>query len=70
MLVVRVYDSYANHKNIDEDIVQTVFGNLKIETVGDEKLLSELKTFLNAENLLDIKTHIEILKQTIDKINL
>lgn len=70
MLVVRVYDGYINHRHINCDIIQTIFGDLKIETVGNEDLINELKSFFTTENLMDIKKHIEILKEAIDNINL
>lgn len=70
MLVVRVYDGYVNHKHIDGNIIETVFGNLKIETVGNDGLIDNLKTFFTAENLTDVKNHIEILKNVINNINL
>lgn len=70
MLVVRVYDGFVNHRHIDGDIIQTVFGNLKIETVGNEELIEGLKSFFTTENLTDIKKHIEILKEAIENTNL
>ena len=48
----------------------TVFGNLKIETVGNEDLIKKLKSFFTTENLTDIKKHIEILKEAIGNTNL
>lgn len=65
MLVVRVYDSVANDKPVDSEIIKTVFGNLNIETVGDEKLVGDLTHFFTEENLDDVKNHIKILKDTI-----
>ena len=70
LLVVRVYDSCANNKPIDNEIIQTVFGNLTIETVGNDNLIDELKSFLTEENLIDLKKHIEILKDAINNIKL
>ena len=43
---------------------------MKIETVGNEELIEGLKSFFTTENLMDIKKHIEILKEAIDNINL
>ena len=65
MLVIRIYDSFANDKPVDREIIKTVFGNISIETVGDEALINGLKSFFTEENLIDIKKHIEILKDTI-----
>jgi hypothetical protein len=65
MLVVRVYDSVANDKPVDSEIIKTVFGNLNIETVGNGKLVSDLTHFFTEENLDDVKNHIKILKDTI-----
>lgn len=65
MLVVRIYDSVANDKPVDSEIIKTVFGNLNIETVGNEKLVSDLTHFFTEENLDDVKNHIKILKDTI-----
>lgn len=70
ILVVRIYDGYANNRHIDGDIIKTVFGNLKIETVGDEKLLNDLRKFFTDENLTDIQEHIKLLKETINNTNL
>lgn len=47
MLVVRVYDGYVNHCRVDGDIIRTVFGNLKIETFGNEALIEELNNFFH-----------------------
>ena len=70
MLVVRVYDGFVNRKRIDENVIETIFGNLKIETVGDDDLTEDLKKFFNDDNLTDIKKHIEILKNVINNTNL
>lgn len=70
LLVVRVYDSCANNKPIDSEIIETVFGNLRIETVGNDMLMNELNSFLTEENLIDLKKHIEILKDTINNTKL
>ena len=70
ILVVRVYDGYVNHRRVDGDIIRTVFGNIKIETLGNEALIEELNNFFTSENLTDIKKHIEILKETISNTKL
>lgn len=67
-LVVHIYDAYANNKPVDEQFIETVFGNISIETVGSDELLNQLKVFLSKDNMSDIKTHIEILKKSIDNI--
>lgn len=67
-LVINVYDAYANKKPINQQFIETVFGNVIIETVGSKELLEQLKGFLSNENLLDIKAHIEILKKSIENV--
>ena len=69
-LVVNIYDAYANNKPINEQFIETVFGNISIDTVGTDELLKQLKGFLTKENLSDIKSHIKILKKSIEKIEL
>ncbi len=69
-LVVHIYDAYENDKPIDEQFIETVFGNISIETVGSDELLNQLKVFLSKDNITDIKTHIEILKKAINNTKL
>lgn len=69
-LVVKVYDAYANNKPINEQFIETVFGNVTIETVGSKELLDQLRGFLSGTNLSDIKTHIEVLKKSIENLKL
>lgn len=69
MLTVKIYDGYVNHKDIDFNITDSVFGALKIETEGSEELREELKNFFIA-NADDIKEHIKILKATIENTEL
>lgn len=72
MLVVCIYDICVNNdrKYINDNIIETIFGNLKIETFGDNSLIDELKNFFKGENSIDIKSHIEILKEVINNTNL
>lgn len=70
LLVVSVYDSFANNKHIKNEITNTIFGNIKIDFVGNDDLIKELKAFFTKDNLNDIKTHIKILKDTINNIKL
>ena len=67
-LVIKVYDAYANKKSINQQFIETVFGNIVIDTVGSKELLEQLEGFLSEENLSDIKSHIEILKKTMENV--
>ena len=72
MFVVYVYDIWVNNdcKYINNNVIETVFGNWKIETFGDYSLIEELKNFFKGENSIDIKSQIEILKEVINNTNL
>ena len=70
LLVVRIYDGLANDRPVAGSIIETVFGDLKIETVGDENLIEELKKHFTEDNLTDLKTHIAILKDAISNLKL
>ena len=69
-LVVKVYDCYASNKAVNSQIMETDTRNIFVETVGSNEMLKQLKVFLSNEKLADIKSHIEILKKTIEKIKL
>ena len=69
-LVVHIYDAYANDRPVDEQFIETVFGTVSIETVGSDELLQQIKIFLSKDNPSDIKTHIEILKKSIESIKI
>lgn len=65
MLVVRIYDCYANNKNIEKQIIDTIFGEIKIETIGTSDMLQNLKNYFDNKHLLYLKEHIKILKDII-----
>lgn len=67
MLVVRIYDCYANNKNIENQVINTMFGEIKLETIGTFDMLQNLKNYFNNKNLLYIKEHIKILKDIINE---
>ncbi len=70
MLVVRIYDCYANNRSIESQVIDTIFGEIKIETIGTFDMLQNMKKYFDDKNLSYIKEHIKILKDIINEINL
>ena len=58
-LVVYIYNHYANKKELDSQIIQTI---------GSNELLQQMKDYLSQENLSEIKKHIDVLKKAIKQI--
>lgn len=64
--VLKIYQKYKKDINTDKDFASSVFGKLNIEEMNQD-IEKDLKEYMK-KNMCEIESHIELLKQEINKI--